>query len=547
MSSLLGLFQKEKRAYPPQWVADALGAGPVASGVTVSEETALKYVAFYAAVDLISRGVAQLPMILYTRQADGGRKRVTDHYLYELLHTRPNPEQTAYSYYHYMQSCALIWGNAYAEIERETSGRVKARWPIAPSTVSPLRTSAGALAYEVTEGPNKKKTIPAENMEHVHTLGDGLVGFSPVRQFREAIGLGIAAEKYGAAFFGNDARPGGILEHPKLLGPEAIKNLRASWTDLHAGPGNASKPAILEEGMQWKSIGMPHDDAQFIETRQFQVVDVCRIFHIPPHKLQDLVRATFSNIEEQSVEWVQDCLGPWLVNWEQELNWKLIALSEPSVRHKLYCEFLVEGMLRGDAEGRSKFYAQMFNIGAMSQNEIRQRENMNPVKGGEKYFVPMNMVPVDQAGKPPEPPQAPPDKKPNEPDEDKPDAEAAHRKLLAEICARIVHKEINAMRKAAKRWETFEANVDGFYAGHKEHIREVLQSAIWAYAATVGLNMFAYPKSFARDCVQRSHAMLWGVPEKAAMAKLEEMERDNPIWMVNKIIGDMRNAAAETK
>jgi len=550
LSRLRGRGDDEQRLYPPTWLPAALqallGGGKSHSGITVDENKALTYTVFYSAVDLIARSVAELPLHVYERGAGDVRNKAIAHPNYDLLHTRPNLEQTSFGWRQGMQGWTLTWGNAYAEIERNGAGRAVGLWPIPPNQITIERDKANQLVYrQIDERGQAVGSWSAYDILHVHGLGDGIVGWSPVRLFREAIGLGLAEETHGASFFGNDARPGGVLEHPGKLGDKAIEHLRASWEDRHAGPGNTAKPAILEEGMTWKTVGIPNDDAQFLESRKFQVAEMARVFHIPPHMLGDLDRATFSNIESQGIEWVQYCLGPWLKAWEQELDYKLFTAAE---RKRYYTKFSVTALLRGDAAARSAYYTGLWNIGAMSQNEIRALEELNPVEGGDQHFVPMNMIPAELAGKqfdkpepalPDEP--APDDEPDDEPDDD--DAArsaAAHRELLVEACGRVVYKEVNALRRAIKKPETFTANLDEFYKDHASFVVHVLRSAVLACAAAIGVSCDGYIKQFADEYAGRAHGRLWGVTESQVPVLLDDWEARAPEQMADRILADLR-------
>jgi len=392
--SKLNPFRKQ-RSYIPDWLTrlfEEYWHAP-SSGIVVSHETALTFAAFYSAVDLIARSIAQLPLILYRRMNDDSRQRATDHPVYTLLHTRPNPEQTAYMFRHAMQSWALRYGNAYAEVVRRLDGRPAAIWPIDPRTMVVERDKENRLVYIQGKGTGKERILPAENVIHIRTLGDGLVGKSPVRLFRETIGLGLAAEKAAAGLFGRGFRPSGIITHPGRLSEEAAERLKARLEAAYTGTENFGRVAVLEEGMKFEPLSIPPDDAQFLQTRVHSIRDICRIFHVPPHKLADLADATFSNVEEQNIEYVTDCLGPWLVAWEQELHWKLLL---PGERKHYYPEFVVEGLLRGDSKSRAQFYKDLFYIGVLSINDIRRMENLDGIgPAGDRHYVPVNMQPVE--------------------------------------------------------------------------------------------------------------------------------------------------------
>jgi HK97 family phage portal protein len=374
-------------------LARLLGSSPVSSGVSVNEDTALNYSAVWAAVSLISSQVASLPLILYRRLEDGGKERLTGHPTYRLLHDQPNPEMSSMVFRETLQAHVLTWGNAYAEIEWRGDGRPSALWPLAPNRVIPER-QAGRLQYRVNNPGGKDVTIPAEDMLHVPGLGfDGTVGYSPVRMARESIGLGIATERFGGAFFGNGATFGGVLTHPGRLGEVAQKQLRESVNARHQGVERAHRLMILEEGMTYAQIGVEPDSAQYLETRKFQTEEICRWFNLPPHKLRNLDRATFSNIEQQSIEFVTDTLRPWLVRWEQEVNRKIVLQDRSQ-----FVEHLVDGLLRGDIASRYAAYAVGRQWGWLSADDVRERENMNPLpaKAGQIYLVPFNMAPANR-------------------------------------------------------------------------------------------------------------------------------------------------------
>jgi HK97 family phage portal protein len=283
----------------------------------------------------------------------------------------------------------LLWGNFYAEIVVDGRGEVAALWPIPPRLVTPRRLANKRLVYDL-EIPEDPRTFDAEWVFHVPSMRtNGLKGLSVVGQAREAIGLGMAAERYGAAVFGNGVVPGGVLEHPGELSDGAYERLQATWKDRHQGLDNAHRLAILEEGMKYNKIGVPPEDAQFLETRKFQRSEVAGMFRVPPHMIGDLDRATFSNIEHQSTEYVVYSLQPWLRRIEARA---LVSLLLRKDQERFFAEFLVDGLLRGDSVSRNQAYSTARNWGWMSVNEIRQRENLNPIDGGDVFLQPMKMV-----------------------------------------------------------------------------------------------------------------------------------------------------------
>jgi HK97 family phage portal protein len=379
-------------------LARLFDGGPVASGVPVNEWNALSYSAVWSAVGQISSTVASLPLKLYKRLPDGGKEPFAGHKLYELLHDNPNPEMTSFIFREILQAHLLTWGNAYAEIERDGAGRPVAIWPIPPDRVDPVRDARDRLVYRVRGDRLGDIIIPAADMLHVPGLGfDGIKGYGVVQMARESIGLGLAAERFGGTFFGNGSTFGGFLSHPAKLSPEARQNLQESLAK-HAGPTKAHRILLLQENMSFiERKGIPPNDAQFLETRLFQVQEVARWLRISPYKLGDLSRATFSNIEHQAIEYYTDTIRPWLVRWEQEINRKLIA---PLERRQQFAEFVIEGALRGDVASRYSAYAVGRQWGWLSADDVRSLENMNPLPKGQGgiYLLPQNMVPADRIG-----------------------------------------------------------------------------------------------------------------------------------------------------
>lgn len=391
-------------ANPSQELIDALTGSPTYAGVSVTSDTALRMSAVFACVKVLSESVAYLPLILYKREGEKKKSRATSHPLYTLLHDKPNSEMTSFTFRQTMMLHLCLRGNAYAEIETDRLGRVLSLTPIPQDqyVVTPERKD-GVIRYKVkTIQTGIEKYIETEKMLHLMGLStNGLIGLSPIQQARQSIGLGLAAEEYGARFFGNGANLDGVLQHPGKLTKDAKDYLRTSWEARHAGISKSHRTAVLEEGMTYNRIGIPPEDAQFIETRKFQITDIARIFRVPPHMIGDLDRATWANIEHQSIEFVAHTLGPWLKNWEQTILWKLL---KPQEQQQYYAEFLVDALLRGDTQSRYAAYATARQNGWMSANDIREKENEDPVDGGDVYLVPLNMVPADQAGsRPPVP------------------------------------------------------------------------------------------------------------------------------------------------
>ena len=367
---------------------------PTASSVPVSEYTALQSTAVYACTRVLAETVASLPLPVYRRLPGGGKQRDYGHPLYPILQDEANPEMSAFSFWETMMGHILLWGNAYAQIER-TPAKVTALWPMRPDRMK-IRRDPGGLTYVYKKADSTEVEISSDFMLHIPGLAfDGVMGYSPIALAREAIGLAQATEEFGARFFGNDARPGIVLQHPGVLSPEAKTYLAESWASKHQGVSRSHRPAVLQEGMTIKEIGIPPEDAQFLETRQWQLNEIARVFRVPPHLIGDLSKATFSNIEHQSIDFVVHSVRPWLVRIEQAIKRSLFL---PSERSTWFAEFLVDGLLRGDIAGRYAAYAIGRNGGWLCPNDILEKENMNPLPGeqGNIYLVPLNMVPADQ-------------------------------------------------------------------------------------------------------------------------------------------------------
>jgi len=394
--------RKSTLANPDKWLVDWFGGGSKAtSGASVSEATALNSTAVYACVRILAETIASLPLPVYRRLQGGGKERAVDHYLYPLLHDQPNPEMTSFEFRETLMGHLALWGNAYAEIERDRAGRVRALWPLRPDRMKVSRDDQG-LRYEYSLPDGHVAVLRQPNVMHIRGLSsDGIVGYSPIRLAREAIGLALATEEFGARFFGSGSRPGGILQHPGRLSEEAAKRLRKTWEEMHSGLSQAHRIAILEEGMKWTQIGIPPEDAQFLATREFQTIEIARIFRVPPYLLQDFSRATFSNVEHTAISFVVHTIRPWLVRWEQAFKRDLFL---PAERDTYFAEFLVDGLLRGDIESRYRAYSVARQWGWMSADDIRELENLNPLPNnqGKVYLVPLNMTPADTIISPPE-------------------------------------------------------------------------------------------------------------------------------------------------
>lgn len=378
--------------------------GRTTSGKTVNERTALQTTAVYACVRILSETIASLPLHVY-RYTEGGKAKDTEHVLYTLLHDEPNPDMTSFVFRETLMSHLLIWGNAYAQILRDRSGQVIGLYPLLPDQMSVHRSEKGKLYYVYNryeeDNPNFQEkgsiVLSQEEVLHIPGLGfDGLIGYSPIALAKNAVGMTLACEEYGASFFGNGANPGGVLEHPGILKDPG--KVRDSWNAVYQGTRNAHKVAVLEEGMSYKQIGIPPEEAQFLETRKFQINEIARLFRIPPHMVGDLEKSSFSNIEQQSLEFVKYTLDPWVVRFEQALK-KSLLLPEEKKTH--FIKFNVDGLLRGDYQSRMNGYAIGRQNGWLSTNDIRELEELNPIppeEGGDLYLINGNMTKLKDAG-----------------------------------------------------------------------------------------------------------------------------------------------------
>ena len=377
--------------------------GNTSSGKRVNERTAMQITAVYACIRILSESIAQLPLHLYKYNKVGGKERAVDHSLYKLLHDEPNPEMTSFVFRETLMTHLLLYGNAYAQIIRNGKGEVLALYPLMANRMNVDRDEKGQLFYEYQHSTDEANTMkgsivklkPRDVFHIVGLSGDGIVGYSPIAMAKNAIGMSIACEEYGSKFFNNGAIPGGVLEHPDTLKkPELV---RESWQNTFGGSGNANKVAVLEEGMKYHPISIPNNEAQFLETRKFQLNEIARIFRIPPHMIGDLDKSSYSNIEQQSLEFVKYTLEPWIARWEQAIVKSLLNENE---KKDYFVKFNLEGLLRGDYQSRMEGYAVGRQNGWMSANDIRQLENLDMIpeeEGGSAYLVNGNMIPLKYA------------------------------------------------------------------------------------------------------------------------------------------------------
>lgn len=356
--------------------------------VSVTEDTVLGFSAVFAGIRIISEAIASLPLQVYERTKEG-KVLASEHPVYNLLHNSPNLNMTSFIFRETMMANTIRGGNSYARIIRKGSQDVMELEFLDPSTVEP-KMNGKKLVYKV-DGQD----LAADKILHISGLGfDGIKGKSLLDVARENIELALSAQKFGVNYFKNGANLAGVIEYPTQLKDGAAKRLRESWNAKFSGLNNSHSTAVLEEGAKFVKIGSTPNESQFTETRKFMVTEMARLLLIPPHKLADLEKASFSNIEQQSIDFVVYCIRPWLVRWEQEMNRKLFKLSD---NNRFFCEFNLSGLLRGDSTARGEFYLKMLQNGVFSINDVRSLENMNAVAGGDEHFVQLNMIPLSKA------------------------------------------------------------------------------------------------------------------------------------------------------
>ena len=405
MGLFSGLFRsRDKPKNSTAGSTYAFYMGGSTSGKRVTEQTAMQMTAVYSCVRILSEAVAGLPLHLYKYNDKGGKEKAIDHPLYRLLHDEPNPEMTSFIFRETLMTHLLLWGNAYSQIIRNGKGEIVALYPLMPNKMKVDRDEKGVLYYEYTHSTDEADTmknttvrLSSYDVLHIPGLGfDGLVGYSPIAMAKNAIGMAIACEEYGAKFFANGAAPSGVLEHPGVI--KDPQRVRDSWQSTYGGTANAHRVAVLEEGMKYTPISISPEQAQFLETRKFQINEIARIFRVPPHMVGDLEKSSFSNIEQQSLEFVKYTLDPWVIRWEQSIARALFSTEE---KKDYFVKFNLEGLLRGDYVSRMNGYSIARQNGWMSANDIRELENLDRIpteEGGDLYLINGNMLPLGNAG-----------------------------------------------------------------------------------------------------------------------------------------------------
>lgn len=445
------------------------------AGVYINEDTALRFSAVFRAISFIAQAIAILPWDVLLESPNKTTK-LTNHQARRILGVRPNREMSAIAFRETLVAWALSWGNGYAEIELDQTGSPIALWPISPNRVQVKRDpDTGQIVYHVENYMGGTTQIAPEKIFHLHGLGfDGLVGYSVISLASRSVALGIAAEDYGADFFANGAVSTGALKHPGTLGPKARENIRESFREVMAGHGNRFNLPIFEEGMDWVNMMINAEDAQILATRQFQVTDIARWFGIPPHKLADLTHGTFSNIEHQTIEVVNDALMPWIHRLEQEANYKLIRPSEKGVRTRLN----VLGLLRGDGKSRADYYQIMRNIGIYSTNDIRRLEDMDPVgPEGDELLVQLSFTTLKRlaAGDVKQPPQ------PAEPKI----LQHSFGILFRAAYERILKREIGQFERDRTSKDSFDAWFDNYFVREKSRVEQDVEPLAMSFLISI--------------------------------------------------------------
>lgn len=493
MGLVADLFESRvSPANPDAWYIRLFAGHETDAGVAVTQESALSSTAIFAGIRLLAEAMATVPLNVY--RADGSRREVArDHPLHEVLHNRWNPELTAAEGRSILIANMVACGNGYCEIVRDRAGRVRELWPIWPHRIMPERDGS-RLLYRFQSVNGTPRLLPPDRILHVRGFSmGGLVGEDVILKMREAVGLTLGTERFGAKFFGQGMNPGGVLEHPQTLSNEAQKRLLDSWS---GGLDSAHRVKVLEEGMTFKPISVPPEAAQFLETRKFQISEVARMLNVPPHMLREMDRATFSNIEHQGIEFVRYSLRPLAVLMEQRLNG---LLTQRERADGYYTKHVMEGLLRGDLQARSEAYAIGRNWGWLSANDVRELEDMNPIEDGDMYLVPGNMMPTDMAGQLMAPQPSPetdddpdPPRRAEKRDRMEPILElrdryrGAQKRTLEQVAAGVVAREVREVRaqlnKQFRDANEFRDWLNRFYREFNSFVTEVFLPALLTYA-----------------------------------------------------------------
>lgn len=503
---------------PKQWLLNAMGGSKSLTGVNVNETTAMNLSAVYACIRIISETIASLPLNVYKRLPKG-KEKATDHPLYKALHTRPNPDMTSFSWRELIGVQLNTWGNSYNVKLRTSTGGVVGFYPMLASRMN-VEIKDNDIIYTYTFNDNIQRIVPRRDILHIPGLSfNGIIGKSPISMAKEAIGLGLALEEFGSKFFSNGTNIGGIAHHPGKLTEQGRKNLTTSVNEVYQGLGNAHKLMLLEEGMTYVPVTIPPDHAQFIESRRFQLEEIARMFRVPKHLLQDLVNATFSNIEHQSIDFVVHTIRPWLVRIEQALN------ADPELfDDEYFCEFVVDGLLRGDVATRFQSYTQAIQNGIYCPNDVLEMENRNSYTGGDKHFIALNLQSIEDIGKEPE-------VIPTEPDVIAEPVQASNPKLAEKLGKAYRPLLFNALVRISKRAEAdFKKNKFN-EDGYSEFVSLQIKPVVYAFSEAIGAEINAkisditiFADSYSNDFVERYiENQLTAIKTKSSVATEEEL------------------------
>ncbi|MDA0780665.1 MAG: phage portal protein [Rickettsiales bacterium] len=472
------------------------------AGISVTADSAMTLTAVSNCVRVIAEDIATIPLILYERLVNEGKERAVNHPIYDLLHNKPNRWQTSSDFRRMMLGHYLLRGNCYAEKIYLNSGKLSELIPLHPDRVFPFKAPDGHIAYKYTPINGKSRILLQHEMHHFADISnDGIKGQSRIEQASEALGFSLATNQYGSKIFANGAVPGFLLKHPAKLSEEAATRLIKSWEKRHKGSENANRPAVLEEGMDYKEVGISPDDAQFLDSKKFSRSEICGMFRVPPHKIGDLERSTFKNIESQAIEYVVDALRPIAVSWEQAYARDLLSEND---RQKYFIEHLLDGLLRGDIKSRYEAYAIGREKGWLSANDIRRKENMNPIgESGDIYLVPLNMIPADKVGNFYDSDDTPPSKdersfenrkaifREKRSVEEISRTKAAFKPIFNDSASRIVRFEIKALQRAVNKYLTkgsdieFKSRLNEFYKNFDVDIEKNMLPSLTTFAASI--------------------------------------------------------------
>lgn len=482
------------------------------SGVDVTVNNSLTLTAVFACIRILSSVLAYTPIHVY-RRGDDTKMRADDHPLFWLLHHQPNNEMSAYDFKEMMQGSLVSWGNAYAQIiRRRGSGEPMALWPLRPERME-LERRNGVLRYTYSPRHGSPLTLGPSDIWHIKDFTlDGIEGYSRIEAARMAIGLAVAAEEFGSRFYKNDARPGGYIQYPGMLKDQkAIDRLKKTWESNYGGE-NRHKTGILENGAEYKTIGLPPEHAQFLQTRKFQLSEIARMFNIPPHMLGDLERATYNNIEHQSIEFVRNTMLPWFKKWEQSIASQLMG---PQESREYYVEFLTDALVRGDIKSRYEAYATARQWGFLSINDIRRRENMDPIPNGNDYLTPLNMVNAGEQPAPQQPTQQssqraaffvegvyPVDAEERAAADNQRQIQQNHRPILESVFSKVARKEEREITKGVRDYlgtrgpQEFDIWLKDYYEQLSPYMREQLEPVYRTFYANLGTGLAAQLNEF---------------------------------------------------